>query len=207
MAVDSHPSLGLWVSTRFDGKNAYGSLLLVAEACGKVVCGVMAPRSLTRPPWAGKCGKRNRAAGWLRGGRTVPVAVLLAILRRFLLDASSCLAMLSFSSGVCTDVSNARLAALAWYRLKTSLVAKSGETSKALELLAVTSLLSRKIVGTGCSCWRSIVASGVDSATGVAVNPSLRFLRAGSGNISVGANPATKSTGCLIGGKVLQLKP
>ena len=114
MAADSHPSLGLWVSTRLDGTNAYGSLLLVAEACGKVVCGVMAPRSLTRPPWVGKCGKRKRAAGWLRGGRTVPVAVLLAILRRFLLYASSCLAMLLFSSGVCTVVSNARLAALAW---------------------------------------------------------------------------------------------
>ena len=115
MAVDSYPSLGLWISTLgAGGRNAYASLLLVAEACGKVVCGVMAPCSLIRPPWAGKCGKRNRAAGWLRGGRTKPVADLLAILRRFLLDAWSCLAMLSFSSGVCTVESNARLAALAW---------------------------------------------------------------------------------------------
>ena len=115
VAADIHPSSGPWLSTRgAGGKKTYGLLLLVAEACGNVVCGVIAPRSLTRPPWAGKCGKRKRAAGWLRGGRTKPVADLLAILRRFLLDTSSCLAMLSSSSGVCTVESNARLASLAW---------------------------------------------------------------------------------------------
>ena len=114
MAADIRPSLGHWLSTcGAGGKKAYGLLLLVAEACGKVVCGVIDPRSLTRPPWAGKCGKRNRAAGWLRGGRTKAVVILLAILQRFLLDASSCLAMLSFSSGVCTVESNARLEVLA----------------------------------------------------------------------------------------------
>ena len=52
-----------------------------------------------------------------------------------------------------------------------------------------------------------MVAHGVGSTTGVVANPRLRFLRAGLGNISVGANPATESTGCLTGGMVLQLKP
>ena len=173
------------------------------------MCGVIAPRSLTRPPWAGKCGKRNRAAGWLRGGRTKPVAVLLTILQRFLLDASSCLAMLSFSSGICTVASNARLAALAWLRLKSSLVAKSCETISASELLAGTSLLSEKIVGTSCSCCISIVMfSCVACESKAAVpKPSLRFLRAGSGRILVSARPATSSTGSRFRGVCLQLNP
>ena len=47
-----------------------GGLLLDAEACGKVVCGVMVPRSLIRPPWVVKRGKRYLAAGWLRGGKS-----------------------------------------------------------------------------------------------------------------------------------------
>ena len=63
MARDVHPLLGAWLST--DGKKAYGLLLLDAEAKGKVECGVIVPRSLIRPPWAGKCGKRNRTAGWI----------------------------------------------------------------------------------------------------------------------------------------------
>ena len=82
---------------------------------------------------AGKCGKHNRAAGWIRGGSRRPAASFLSILRRRLLEASSCLAILTLSSGWWSDDSNNRLAALAWQRLKTSLVA--GKIDKGVQLL------------------------------------------------------------------------
>ena len=56
--IDVHPSLGAWICA--GGNKTNGLLLLDAAAEGNVECGVMAPRSLIRPPWVGKWENRWR---------------------------------------------------------------------------------------------------------------------------------------------------